>query len=50
VRFISALSVPLIAALGLQIFTILAVVITVVLITLGVRRTRRSRPLPNRGV
>src|SRR5215475_7381731 len=36
--FISALSVPLIAALGLPIFTILAVVITVGLTILGIRR------------
>jgi ESS family glutamate:Na+ symporter len=36
--FISALSVPLIAALGLPIFTILAVVITVGLTIWGVRR------------
>ena len=36
--FISALSVPLIAALGLPIFTILAVVMTVVLTIWGVRR------------
>src|SRR5262249_60868501 len=36
--FISALSVPLIAALGLPVFTILAVVITVGLTILGVRR------------
>jgi glutamate:Na+ symporter, ESS family len=36
--FISALSVPLIAALGLPIFTILAVLMTVGLTFLGVRR------------
>ena len=36
--FISALSVPLIAAMGLPIFTILAVVITVGLTILGMRR------------
>jgi ESS family glutamate:Na+ symporter len=36
--FISALSVPLIATLGLPIFTILAVVVTVGLTIWGVRR------------
>ena len=36
--FVSALSVPLIAAMGLPIFTILAVVITVGLTILGMRR------------
>lgn len=36
--FISALSVPLIAALGLSIFTLLAVVITVGMTVWGMRR------------
>jgi hypothetical protein len=37
-EFISALSVPLIAAMGLPIFTIVAVVITVALMVWGIRR------------
>jgi ESS family glutamate:Na+ symporter len=41
--FISALSVPLIAALGLPIFTILAVVMTVGLTFLGLRRATLGR-------
>jgi ESS family glutamate:Na+ symporter len=41
--FISALSVPLIAALGLPIFTILAVVMTVGLTIWGVRRAAPGR-------
>jgi ESS family glutamate:Na+ symporter len=36
--FISALSIPLIAALGLPVFTVLAVVMTVVLTIVGMRR------------
>src|SRR5262249_11980177 len=38
--FISALSVPLIAALGLPIFTTLAVAVTICLTVLGMRRVR----------
>jgi ESS family glutamate:Na+ symporter len=41
--FISALSVPLIAALGLPIFTVVAVVVTVTLIWLGMRRAGSGR-------
>jgi ESS family glutamate:Na+ symporter len=41
--FISALSVPLIAALGLPIFTTLAVVITVGLTICGMRRVTRRQ-------
>jgi ESS family glutamate:Na+ symporter len=41
--FISALSVPLIAALGLPIFTILAVVMTVGLTIWGLRRATRGQ-------
>ena len=41
--FISALSVPLIAALGLPIFTILAVVVTIGLTTWGMRRAAQRR-------
>jgi ESS family glutamate:Na+ symporter len=41
--FISALSVPLIAALGLPVFTIVAVVMTVGLTILGIRRAAPGR-------
>ena len=41
--FISALSVPLIAALGLPIFTTLAVVITAGLTSWGLRRATRGQ-------
>jgi ESS family glutamate:Na+ symporter len=41
--FISALSVPLIAALGLPIFTTLAVVVTVGLAICGMRRETQGR-------
>src|SRR5262245_58182035 len=37
--FISALSIPLIAALGLPVFTVMAVVVTVGMFVLGIRRT-----------
>jgi glutamate:Na+ symporter, ESS family len=39
--FISALSIPLIAALGLPVFTVLAVAVTVGMTVLGVRRAGR---------
>src|SRR5499426_1009961 len=46
--FISALSVPLIAALGLPTFTILAVVMTVALTIYGFRRAAAMSPRPQR--
>jgi ESS family glutamate:Na+ symporter len=46
--FISALSIPLIAALGLPAFTVLAVVLTVGLTIWGTRRVpRQSREAPS---
>src|SRR5262245_53609937 len=41
--FISALSIPLIAALGLPIFTVLALVVTVAMLIWGIRRVAPER-------